>query len=247
VKKTAYLTIDDAPSPAMGEKVDTLHSQGIPAIWFCLGVHLESRPQLAIDAIQKGFVVGNHAYDHAHFSDLSLEACLAQIECTDKLIDALYRTAGVKRPAKVFRFPYGDKGGGTYSDSLAPYSPEGRAKKEAIQAFLRDQGHTKPPFEDVTYAYYQDTRLAEDVDWYWTYDVMEWSIHADQPMFGIDSLEKVYARMDEDEPEGGRGLNDPRSAEIVLTHDHPETTDIFALIIERLISKGLSFQPPPLS
>ncbi len=73
---------------------------------------------------------------------------------------------------------------------------------------------------------------------------MEWSIFADESKFGIDSVEKMYVRMDEDVPEGGRGLNYPNSEEIVLTHDHPETTELFPPIIDRLLTTNLIFTLP---
>ena len=63
-------------------------------------------------------------------------------------------------------------------------------------------------------------------------------------MFGIDSLEAVFARMDEVVPEGGRGLNTSGSAEIILAHDHERTTELFPAIIERLLEKGMQFRLP---
>ena len=65
-------------------------------------------------------------------------------------------------------------------------------------------------------------------------------------LYEIDSLEKVFERMDEDVPEGSRGLNYPKSEEIILVHDHPETTHMFKPIIERLLAKGMIFKHPPL-
>ncbi len=84
----------------------------------------------------------------------------------------------------------------------------------------------------------------DDIDWYWTYDCMDWSVFSDEPIFGIDSLEAILARMDEDVPDGGRGLQYPGSSEIVLTHDHETSTHIFEPIIRRLLEKGLHFQLP---
>ncbi|MBN1888244.1 MAG: polysaccharide deacetylase family protein [Thermoflexales bacterium] len=52
--KIAYLTIDDAPSPMMREKVDYLVRKKIPAVWFCIGEFLDRRPELALYAIQNG-------------------------------------------------------------------------------------------------------------------------------------------------------------------------------------------------
>lgn len=232
VKKIAYLTIDDAPSVDMKEKVDFLVSKGIPAVWFCTGSFLEKRPELAIYAIKKGFTIGNHSYSHPHFSDLSLEQCFEEIQKTDRIVDGIYRKACVKRPAKFFRFPFGDKGG--------------KIRKEKIQAFLKSLGYTQPKFENVTYRYYRKAGLLDDVDWYWTYDCKEWAIFSEEHSYGIDSLEKVLERMDEDVPEGCRGLNYPDSEEIILTHDHPESTHIFKPIIERLLAKGMIFKLPSL-
>jgi peptidoglycan/xylan/chitin deacetylase (PgdA/CDA1 family) len=242
--KIAYLTVDDAPSLTMNEKVDYLSRKEIPAIWFCRGDLLEQRPNQAIRAIEKGFVLGNHAYSHPYFSDLELGECFAQIRRTDEIIDALYGSADVKRPTKCFRFPYGDKGGLKYSEVFEPYSETGLERTQALQTYLRKSGYTQPQWEQVAYRYYRAGGLQDDVDWHWTYDVMEWSIFADEHKFGIDSLEKVFARMDEDEPEGYSGLNNGGSAEIVLMHDHTETAAYFEPLVERLLGKGLTFVLP---
>jgi len=98
VRKIAYLTIDDAPSEDMKEKVDFLVSKGIPAIWFCLGDFLEKGSEHAIHAIEKGFIIGNHSYGHPYFSDLPLKQCFEEIQKTDRIIDEIYRKAGVKDP-----------------------------------------------------------------------------------------------------------------------------------------------------
>jgi len=246
MNKIAYLTIDDAPSVGMNEKVDYLWRKGIPAVWFCMGELLEQRREMAINALKKGFILGNHSYNHPQFSALEVDEALEQIRRTDEIIEALYDSAGVKRPGKYFRFPYGDKGGLKYAEVFEPYSQTGLERKQAIQTYLRQLGYVQPAWEQVTYSYYQTAGLRDDVDWYWTYDVMEWSIFAEQHLFGIDSLEKVFARMDEDEPEGSRGLNYAGSAEIVLMHDHAETAAYFELLVERLLEKGLVFELPGL-
>lgn len=243
-QKFAYLTIDDAPSPTMNKKVDYLLRRKIPAVWFCQGDLLEKRPDLAIYAIQQGFVLGNHAYDHPHFSDLTLADCLAQIHRTDEIIEALYKRAAVQRPAKWFRFPYGDKGGLTYSNIVAPYTEAGLARKQSLQTYLRQLGYTQPQWDTVTYQHYRTSGLQDDIDWYWTYDVMDWSIFAEEPQLGIDSLEKLFGRMDGKGPGGYDGLTSGDSGEIVLMHDHPETAAYFEPIIERLLEKGVVFLPP---
>lgn len=199
---------------------------------------------MAIRAIRNGFILGNHAYNHPYFSDLEIDECFAQIRRTDEIIEALYERAGVQRPMKSFRFPYGDKGGLRYSEVFKPYSETGRERKQALQTYLHQLGYTQPVWDQITYRYYRASGLQDDIDWYWTYDVMEWSIFADEHQFGIDSLEKVLARMDEDEPEGCRGLNYGGSAEIVLMHDHVDTAIYFEPLVERLLEKGLVFVLP---
>lgn len=244
VQKAAYLTIDDAPTRDFRAKVDYLAERSIPAIFFCIGRQMEERPEDTIYAIHKGFVIGNHTYSHPHCSELTVEEVCEEIRRTDVIVEDIYQRAGVSRPGKFFRFPYGDKGG-LQPFAYQPLTEEGLARKVAIQAYLRDLGYTQPVFADVTYAHYREAGLLDDVDWYWTYDCFEWSVFHPQPVYGITSLEKVLERMDENVPEGGRGLNVPGSAEIVLTHDHAESTEIFWPIIDRLVAKGLQFQPIP--
>jgi peptidoglycan-N-acetylglucosamine deacetylase len=242
--KIAYLTIDDAPTVDFMQKIDFLEANNIPAIFFCIGKDLEENPQMIVNAIKRGFVISNHTYDHPHCSELRVEDACDQILKTDILIDDLYEQAGIQRKHRYFRFPYGDKGGFRNDDVFAAYPPGGEKRKEEIQLFLRQLGYTQPTFEEVTYAYYRAAGLLSDLDWYWTYDCLEWSVGHDQPLFGIDSLEAVYARMEEVEPEAGRGLNTPGSAEIVLMHDHLHTSHIFEPIIKRLLAKGLQFWLP---
>jgi peptidoglycan/xylan/chitin deacetylase (PgdA/CDA1 family) len=240
---TAYLTIDDAPSADMTGKVDFLVSKSIPAVWFCSGIHLEEYPACALHALKKGHCVANHGYDHPCFSKIGLEEGFEQILRTERIIEKLYVQACVPRKRKYFRFPYGDKGG-LRADSFGPYSQAGAARKSTIQQFLRENGFSQPRFGDVTYDYYDAFGLRDDADWSWTYDCVEWSVFVKDHVDGIDTIEKVIRRMDRDEPSSGFGLNSHLSAEIVLTHDHPETTVHFPRVIESLLGKGLQFTLP---
>lgn len=243
--KKVYLTIDDGPSQDRKEKVDILHEHGIQAIWFCVGADLENRLEDAIYTIKKGGIIGNHSYSHFQFSKMPLEKCFEEILKTDKIIDKIYKKASVKRPIKAFRFPYGDKGEPNPCFDR-PYSEEGKIKIAKIQAYLRKLGYTQPKFEKVTYNYYRKLGLLDDIDWFWTYDVLEWSAFMKVPVQGVCTLDDVLNRMDLDEPENWRGLNCPDSEDIIAIHDHPETTPMFRPIIERLVGKGLMFSPIPL-
>ena len=242
--KTAYLTIDDAPSADFLNKLDFLDAKGIAAVWFCQGNHMERRPQMIIEAIRRGHIVGNHSYTHPQFSELSLDQACAEIRSTDAILEELYHRAGVARRHRFFRFPYGDKGTGTSDNAFAVPDEDGKRHHDAIQAYLRGLGYTQPVFPGLTYAYFYEAGLHTDVDWYWTYDTIDWAFAVDSPPYGIDSIDKMKARMDENAPDEGRGLNDPASAEIILMHDHEPPAPVFVSLIDYLLAKGIRFRRP---
>jgi len=242
--KRAYLTIDDSPSADMRTKVDLLRAKEIPAVFFCRGDLLEQRPDDAIYAIKNGFIIGNHSYDHPRFSELSMEDCFEQVRRCDEIIDRLYQRAGVKRPVRWVRFPYGDKGGFAKMRLFQKFEGEGKRRKVELQEYVWSLGYSCPDL-GVTYEHWRKLGLDQDIDWYWTYDVMEYMTFSAEPLFGITSLQKVLERMDEDHPEEWRGLNSGDSPEVILTHDHEQTADMFGPIIEKLLSKGFTFTLPP--
>lgn len=213
--KLAYLTIDDAPSADTPRKVDYLVAKGIPAIWFCRGEFIEREREHARYIVEQGFVIGNHSYDHPRFSTLPLDQCVDQIARTDVLIDVVYNEAGSPRPAKAFRFPFGDKGG---------------RNKAALQEYLRGEGYTQPVFCGIAHDWYFKEGLNKDVDVFWTYDTRDWKISK-------NSLVKVLGLMDE-------GLKNPGSAEIIVMHDFKRTTTWFEPMIEKLVEKGIAFASP---
>jgi peptidoglycan/xylan/chitin deacetylase (PgdA/CDA1 family) len=226
----------------MKRKIDFLASKKIPAICFCQGSLIEKNPDYIIYAIKKGFVIGNHSYNHPHFSRITLKECFDQIKRTDEIIEAIYKKAGVRRPAKVFRFPFGDKGGG--EDVEKGWPEDRREFIQSIQDFLKGLGYRQPKFKGINYKWYIDAGLLKDVDVYWTYYCMELETLEKNPMYGIKSLKEVLERVDEDVPEGERGLNFLGSNDIILIHDFVETADMFVPIMEKIISKGMKFELP---
>ncbi len=229
--KTLYLTIDDAPSPDCINKLDFLDKHNIKAVWFVEGRYIEERYDMAVELLKHGHVLGNHAYSHPHFSDISLEACREEINKTDLLLERVYKTANIQWLDKYFRFPYGDKGGN--GDHI-----------KVIQRHLRSLGYTQPLWHDITYPWFRRAIINAYADWYWTYDSLDWSTYSDHPDHGIDSPEKVLARIDEDVPEGMRGINYSGSADIVLVHDHVTPDNLFQQIIEKLLTKDVIFRLP---
>ena len=125
----ALLTIDDVPENNTIEIIDYLYSRGIPAIMFTVGEKAAMHPKVLSYAIKHGFIIGNHSYTHPHFSDLTIDEAIKEIEMTDAVIDEIYAGAGVARPEKLFRFPFLDEGG---------------AIKEEISGYLTDHGFTGP-------------------------------------------------------------------------------------------------------
>jgi peptidoglycan/xylan/chitin deacetylase (PgdA/CDA1 family) len=249
--KLVYLTIDDSPSEDMQKKVDFLYEKQIPAVWFCIGNLIRKRPQPVIDAIRKGFIIGNHSFSHPHFSDLTMEQAFEEIRMTDWWVDKMYEEAGVSRNYKFFRFPYGDKGDLRRGKVFESLTEKGRIRKQIIQAVLYYYGYSQPAFNEVSYQYMKNNSLLSDIDWHWTYDIMEWATFEKKPTFGVKNLEAVLNRLNEKKPADCRGkiypeeprsINEGTSSEIILLHDHEQTTPIFQNIISRLEEKKVVFQ-----
>lgn len=242
--KIVYLTIDDSPSKDMREKVDYLYNCHIPAIWYCRGEFMEDKLHSLIYAIEKGFWIVNHSYTHPYFSRISLESCIQEIQKTEALIEKTYRIAGISRPCKLFRFPFGDKGGG--SNFLKIYSKQEQDMVDALQDFLKKEGFQQAIFEGITYPYYLKAGLDRDIDAAWTFDTKDYVVlsRTSQQKSGLYNVEDFVARMDLHDPEHGLGLNDPNSNDIVILHDFEKTTFLFQPLIDKLLNKPLSFQLP---
>jgi peptidoglycan/xylan/chitin deacetylase (PgdA/CDA1 family) len=249
VRKVGYLTIDDAPTDDFLRKINFLISKNIPAIFFCRGEDLEKNPEDVITAIGKGFVIGNHSYDHPHFSKIPLKDCFHQIKRTDEIIDDIYKEANVTRPAKLFRFPYGDKGSGLDAEQGWPEDKDKRLFMQGIQNYLKKLGYSQPIFENISYKWYIDAGLHKDVDIYWTYYTFDCEVAAyredgTENPHGYRTFYNLKKRMDEDFPEECRGLNYRGSNDIILLHDCPGIEDLFTLLINALLDKGIYFKLP---
>ena len=160
-----YLTIDDAPSGRLREKVETLATHDVPAVFFCEGQRLDSHGPAARDAIERGYHLGNHTDTHPHASEIPPEQFRTEVARTESVIEELYEATGVTRPARLFRFPYGDKGG---------------SRREQFQAILRERGFTPPEPTAVDSERYE--RHVGDVDWFWTVDVEDWTVETTERM-----------------------------------------------------------------
>lgn len=224
--KLAYLTIDDAPSKDFKKKVNFLYKKKVPAIFFVIGKEAEKHKGDLIYAIKKGFIVGNHGYSHSTFSNLSMGEAKIEIERTEKIIEEIYKKANVKKQFKLFRFPFGDKG----RFFLIFPSP----KSIKLQRYLKIKGYSLLNFQNITYFYYWLLGLKKDADAFWTFDVAEWRTF--YPKDKIKSLEWVQNKINHSSK-----INSQKSNEIILMHDHVQTTKYFEKIINQLLNKKIKF------
>lgn len=167
---------------------------------------------------------------------------------TDTLLEELYQRAEVTRPAKIFRFPYMDKGGHRNSVDYENRDWLGEStnpdKKEALQCFLRQQGYVQPRFENIQQRWFLDRHLLDDVDVFLTFDQMEYFLGNPDAPYGLSEEAAILWRIEEDKPEGGRSLNRSDTADIILIHDMEYTTTLFYKILDRYIAKGFDFKLP---
>lgn len=225
----AILTIDDIASKNTPAIVDYLCEKHIKAVLFAVGENVEKYFDEAVYALQKGMIVGNHSYSHPAFSKLSLEEGIAEIEKNEEILTRLYEKAGVARAVKVFRFPYGDKGG---------------ENKEALQLYLKEHGFQKLTDTQITSPWYEENGLHADIDTFWTFDFGEWQIR-EGSSFTADS---VFARIHDEKPTYGDVLLQEGSHHILLFHAHDETEKqlpgYHRLFLDHLLECGVEFEEP---
>lgn len=151
------LVIDDGPSDVTRQLLATLQRGGHRAVLFVLGCNVVGREAILIDAVRRGFALGNHSFDHPRFSGIDLAAARAEIVATEGLIDAIYLEARVPRPGNWFRFPYLDTG---------------EAQFDVLQTLLGECGFERPAVMEARLA-------AEDVarrDWPTTIATRDWAL-----------------------------------------------------------------------
>lgn len=233
---TAYLTIDDIPTKQTPKIIDFLVSLNIKPIMFCWGQRLEEYRNEAIYALKKGAILQNHSYSHPHFSELSFEEAKKEILRNEELLESIYAEAGVKRPYKLFRFPYGD---------------QGEANKEKLQQFLREQGFAHiddRAFDDIMYV---QKGQKEDTDVYWTFDYAEYNIRPGSSFTFDDVIDRVNGFLGSPsvQPvESGKAPEGAVSKNIILIHDHTETEECcpgyFEKQIKLVLERGVRFVDP---
>ncbi|MCR4727551.1 MAG: polysaccharide deacetylase family protein [Lachnospiraceae bacterium] len=225
----ALLTMDDFATKNIPAIVDYLEKSNIPVILFACGKNVEKHYDEALYAVKKGIVVGNHSYSHPHFSAISLEDGLKEIERCEQVLNDLYKEAGMPRKYRPFRFPYGDKGGDN---------------KASLQKYLAEKGFDKVDDTAVTYPWWKEQGLDKDIDTFWTFDFTEYRI---RPNSGF-TLDDVFKRMHDQDPKSGGALFAPDGYNMLLFHSHDETEEMvpeyYRIILDECLKNGIEFVEP---
>lgn len=217
--KNIYLTIDDSPSKHMKKKTDFLATHEIPAVFFCRGEFIALSQDYVVDAIQKGFLIGNHSYTHPYFSQISLEKCFDEISKTEELIEECYQKAKIQRPFKVIRLPFGDRGTDVCIKTSSLDARKDKGRK--IQAFIKDLGFVPLDFHYKT--------LDNCIDAYWSWDTQDYKTKLiENPKEYRNKLEEFWNCSQEE-------------TQVLLLHDFAHSHHLFEATMEFLLSKKLNF------
>lgn len=112
--KTVALTFDDGPHGRYTDEIVAILKQyNVPGAFFEVGrnlgtvdgkgqVQLGKYAAISRQLLKDGYAVGNHSYTHAQLSKATGDTLKAEIENTDKLLQAVD-----KNRSPIFRFPYG--------------------------------------------------------------------------------------------------------------------------------------------
>jgi peptidoglycan/xylan/chitin deacetylase (PgdA/CDA1 family) len=228
--KVTYLTIDDGPSEHTEEYLTYLRTNSIPAIMFFIGEHIKRFPDIAVSAIRNGIIIGNHTMSHPRLSTCSLEVSIDEIDRMELLVDDIYRKAQCQRPCKLFRFPYGDKGG---------------RNSEKIQTYLKKNGFKKIDPAGITYPWYYEMMIDKGNDVLWTFDFEDYKLsRKTQVITETEILHHIWNK----EPLYGGSLHNTLSHDILLMHDLPESNNryegYFTKILDNVRQLNVTFEMP---
>ena len=225
----AILTIDDIASKNTPALVDYLLEKNIHPVMFGVGENIKKYYDEALYVVKHGIVLGNHSYSNPAFSDLSIEEAKEEIEKNEEVLNKLYEDAGVERKFRPFRFPYGDKGGNN---------------KDVLQNYLKEKGFDKLKDTQIAFPFWKEVGLDKDIDTLWTFDFAEYNIRPGSSF----TLDNVWERIHNDNPEQGGALLKDNSQHILLLHAHDETEQMvpeyYKLFIEHLLERNVVFEAP---
>ncbi len=104
-EKVVALTFDDGPNePFTSQIADLLHSRGVRATFFQVGLCVERNPEVTLRLVREGHLIGTHSYSHRFRHCLRWSAQRADIErCQRRLTTLLGRQPALFRPPWLFR------------------------------------------------------------------------------------------------------------------------------------------------
>lgn len=196
---------------------------------FCWGEHLLQHPDEAVYALRHGAILQNHSFSHPQFSSLSMFKARSEIMKNERILNALYKKAGIDRPYKLFRFPYGDNGG---------------QKADLLQDFLEKKGFNHIDDTAFDAKDYFRPGQKDHLDVLWTFDYAEYELREGNPTTFNDIVKGAqnFIQLHDDDP------NDGKVHHIVLIHDHEETEAMhpgyFQEQINLLLDAGVKFAMP---
>lgn len=101
--KKIALTFDDGPHPKVTPQIlKILKKYDAKATFFVVGNEVKKNPKVLKAVADAGHEIGNHTYNHAKLTTLSVKKVKLQIDSTDAAIKAV-----IGQNATVFRPPYG--------------------------------------------------------------------------------------------------------------------------------------------
>lgn len=218
----AILTIDDAPTKITPSIIDYLGSKGITPVINFMGCLVEENFSEAVYAAKSGIVIGNHSFSHPSFEELTLDECREEIRRAEAEIDRVYSAAGMKREYRVFRFPYGNKGG---------------KNEAAIQKILHDEFcFDRLDSSAVTFPIWKKYHLDTDTSMHWSFDFLEYQLSWNNGF----TWESVLERIHDKSPKEGAALLGKGAVNVVLMHDMESTENFMPRYYEKLIDYVLS-------
>ena len=116
---------------------------------------------------------------------------------------------------------------------------------KGIQQILAKLGYNQPKFENVNYDWFIKSGFDKCLNVDCSYDSFDWCLEEGKEMFGYHDVPTVLARIDENVPDSGRGLNNLHSNEIIMMHAWIPI-DAFKALINKIIDKQIEFQLPRL-